>query len=107
MVTGGSPHIVLMGDSHARMLVPAFTEFAKREGATLSLLIQTTCPWQRDLVFAGPRDQAECKAQQPDFYDRVIPELDPDIVVLAAERSTILPAPHRSARGRGAVSRSA
>ena len=38
-----------------------------------SLAIQNTCPWQRDLVFAGPRDQAECKANQPDFYDRVIP----------------------------------
>jgi hypothetical protein len=84
VVHGTGAHILLIGDSHGRMLVPTFEAIARREHLTLSVSVSGACPWQRDLyvkplgVFGlkGP-----CKAQKDDTYTRVIPALHPDIIV--------------------------
>ncbi len=82
-VRGGKPHILLIGDSNAGMLVPAFEALAKREHATLSVATHDTCPWQEDLYFANnPRRHAECIAHHRDVYGRLVPEIDPDVVVV-------------------------
>ncbi len=79
VVTGPGKHILLMGDSHAWMLVPAFTQIAREEGLTLSVSVAGACPWQLDLD--TPFQTSYCKAMKADLYQRVIPALHPDIIV--------------------------
>jgi hypothetical protein len=77
-------HILITGDSHALMMIPTFAEIARRDGLTLSVAARGGCTWQRGLQYAQQRRVwSECAAHQDDWYDRVIPELDPDVVVVA------------------------
>ncbi len=84
IVHGTGPHILLIGDSHARMLIPAFEAIARRNHLTLSVSVSGACPWQQDL-YIQPLAQfglkGPCKAQKDDTYTRVFRELHPDIVV--------------------------
>ncbi len=80
------PHLLLVGDSHAGVLIPALTEIARRNNATLSLAIKGGCPWQQHL-YATPVTvngttlrTEDCEKEKDDFYNRVLPELHPDIV---------------------------
>ena len=79
IVEGTGPHILLMGDSHAGMLIPTFTTLAETNDLTLSVTVRGGCPWQRNL-YHGPREV--CEELKDDTYDRVIPALDPDIIIL-------------------------
>jgi peptidoglycan/LPS O-acetylase OafA/YrhL len=80
----GAKRAVLMGDSVAKMWIPAFTKIAKRAGFSLSIAAYPGCPWQRDLQYAGsPKVTTECRKHQRDWYERVVPELRPDIVFVA------------------------
>ncbi len=81
LVTGPGRHILLMGDSHAWMLIPLFTDIAKREGLTLSVTVVGACPWQQELY--TPFQTPVCKQIKDDLYQRVIPALHPDIIVTA------------------------
>ena len=86
IVRGTGPHIMLIGDSHAGMMIPALTAVAKKENLSLSGSIHLACPWQRDLyalpaVVPQQRMKA-CQEAREDTYNRVIPELKPDIVVV-------------------------
>ena len=87
LVHGTGPHILLIGDSHAGMLIPALTALARTEHLTLSVSTDVSCPWQRDLyatphaVFDKTTSVDECKRIKDDTYDRVIPALNPDIIV--------------------------
>ena len=75
--------LVLVGDSNARMLIPAFTEIAKRDSLTFSTTIMPDCPWQIGLQYDVPgRVIQQCKERKADWYTRVIPQLAPSIVVL-------------------------
>ena len=49
IVHGTGVHILLIGDSHAWMLIPSFTEIARRENLTLSVSVRGVYPWQQDL----------------------------------------------------------
>ncbi len=88
VVRGTGKRILLFGDSHAWMLIPAFEEIARKENLTLSVSVRGGCPWQRDLyVFPITVDgrtarTQDCKAQKDDTYSRVIPALHPDLVVV-------------------------
>jgi hypothetical protein len=88
VVHGTGPSILLMGDSHAWMLIPAFTALARADNLTLSISVRGGCPWQRNLyarpitVNGVPLRLKDCEAQKDDTYQRVIPELHPDIVVV-------------------------
>jgi hypothetical protein len=83
-VKGSGQRILLAGDSHARMWIPAFEDIAKAHGMTLVLAILPDCPWQRGLnYFHGATfHNVACEKHQDDLYDRIIPQFDPDIVVL-------------------------
>ncbi|HEX2382904.1 MAG TPA: SGNH hydrolase domain-containing protein, partial [Acidimicrobiales bacterium] len=87
LVHGTGPHILLIGDSHAGMMIPALTALANTENLTLSVSTDVSCPWQRGLyatphaVFDKTTSIDECKTIKNDTYDRVIPELQPDIIV--------------------------
>ena len=54
-----SQTILLLGDSHAAMMVPAFTELAKREGLSFNVSLMGLCPWQRGLT--APSVAANCR----------------------------------------------
>ena len=46
-------------------------------------MFQTGCPWQRGLQYdLGVDITRPCAAHQKDWFDRVVPGLDPDIIVL-------------------------
>ena len=49
LVHGTGPHILLIGDSHAGMIIPALTALANTEHLTLSGSSTSSCPWQRNL----------------------------------------------------------
>jgi hypothetical protein len=78
VVRGSGPHVLLIGDSHAAMLVPAFKDMAVAQNLTLSVDVYAGCPWQRQLYVA---DGQGCETGKEDLYSRVIPELKPDIIV--------------------------
>ena len=88
VVHGTGPSILLMGDSHAWMLIPAFTEIARRNNLTLSVSVAGHCPWQQDLyvvpitVNGLTATTESCQAQKDDTYARVIPALHPDVIVV-------------------------
>ena len=83
VVRGTGPSVLLMGDSIARMWIPALTDIAERNALTFSVAAMPGCPWQRGLTYTPPLPTLECRAHQSDFYDRVVPQLHPDIIVLA------------------------
>ena len=82
VVRGTGRRVVLMGDSDAWMWIPAFRAIARRRNWNLSVLTFPTCPWQRDLQGLVP-ERFACADHQADWYSRVIPALDPDLLVLA------------------------
>ncbi len=88
LVQGSGPHVLLIGDSHAAMLVPTFVAVARTEHFTFSASVKGGCPWQRELYvpelsFNGQTVRTEdCRRQREDTYDRVIPALHPDIIVV-------------------------
>jgi hypothetical protein len=81
LVRGEGPHIMLIGDSHARMLVDLFVDVARDNHLTFSASARGACPWQRGLYVSQDAAPAECQRYRDDLYDRVIPALDPDLVV--------------------------
>jgi len=85
VVEGRRKHVVLVGDSHARMLAPAFIQLAKDKGFRLSLSVVPSCPWQDGLVNASVSEKnlRKCKDARKGFYQRTLPAMDPDVVVLA------------------------
>jgi peptidoglycan/LPS O-acetylase OafA/YrhL len=83
IVHGTGPHILLIGDSHAQMLLPALIEIARRDHLTLSASVRGLCPWQRGLYAKQVTvlTTRGCEQQKDDLYARVIPALHPDIIV--------------------------
>jgi peptidoglycan/LPS O-acetylase OafA/YrhL len=83
VVHGGKRRMLLVGDSTARMWIPTLTEIAKRESLTLAVAGMNGCPWQHGLQYkVTPEFVRVCRNAQSDWYKRVIPQFDPDIVVL-------------------------
>jgi hypothetical protein len=83
--TGAGPHVLLMGDSHASMLIPTFRALAKANDWTLSVATRGGCPWQQglDAVQVVENTSASlraCGAMRDDAYTRVIPALQPDVI---------------------------
>jgi hypothetical protein len=80
-VHGRGKRVLLMGDSLARMWLPAFTEIAKRDSFTLAAAIYPACPWPENL--GGLGISPHCPTFRADWYQRLIPKFHADIVVLA------------------------
>ena len=78
---GKGLHVLLLGDSNARMFIPTFTAIAERENLTLSVAVFPLCPWQAGLFYLiGVRD---CKVRKDQWYGGLIDALDPDVIVVA------------------------
>jgi peptidoglycan/LPS O-acetylase OafA/YrhL len=83
VVRGPGKRVLLLGDSHAGMLLPPFRAIARQEGLTLALARQTGCPWHRTLVFTRS-DHQVCQRVKDIWYSRVIPQFNPDVIVLVS-----------------------
>jgi hypothetical protein len=85
VVRGSGPHILLVGDSHGRMLAPALIKLAHEHDLTLSINTVSSCPWQAKLTLLhdSPDAQAACTAARDTWYRDVLPKLHPDLVILA------------------------
>ena len=90
IVEGTGAHLLLIGDSHAAMMIPTFRAIAQQHDLTLSVSVKPGCAWQRGiyrvpdgLVGLAPAFE-DCKGEKDDLYDRVIPALDPDIIITGA-----------------------
>jgi len=84
LVRGGDPHVVVVGDSIARMWIPALVQSAMSDGFTLSAAIMPGCPWLRGIYFRQTQSTwNQCSEHRNDWYSRMIPELDPDVVIVS------------------------
>lgn len=82
---GSGPHVLLVGDSHAAMMADMWVKLAREHDFTLSMNTVLGCPWQENLrnLQSPPERRASCDAARVGWYDDVLPELDPDVVVVA------------------------
>jgi peptidoglycan/LPS O-acetylase OafA/YrhL len=80
---GTGKKLLLIGDSHASMLAPAFRAIGRRQNLTVVLAFTTGCPWMDGLVFASS-DQKACTANKRVWMKTLIPSYDPDIIVFAS-----------------------
>ncbi len=89
VVHGTGRHVLLMGDSHAWMMIPAFSEIARRREPDPFGIRTWTDARGNAYLYVFPvtvngttlRTQ-DCRAQKGDTYTRVIPELHPDVIVV-------------------------
>jgi peptidoglycan/LPS O-acetylase OafA/YrhL len=81
VVEGHGPRVMLMGDSVARMLLPAFQLIAQKEGFELDAAVRPNCPWQRGVLYEV--ETVNCPKYQKDWYERLVPQLDPDVIVVS------------------------
>ena len=80
VIHGTGSHILLLGDSNARMYIPTFEKIAHHDNLTLSIATYPLCPWQVQVYyFAGVDD---CRAKKDDWYGGLMDALDPDVIVL-------------------------
>lgn len=83
LVSGSGPHVLLAGDSQARMFVPAFVRLAQGHDLRLSVNVVPGCPWQRGLrnTRVAPEQEQQCREAHEGFYQDVLPTLGVDVVV--------------------------
>lgn len=83
-VRGSGPTVLLVGDSQAETFVPVFRKLAREHDFNLDLDVLAGCPWQEELKNdkqAADTAQA-CVGARVGWYDDVLPQLDPDVVIL-------------------------
>jgi hypothetical protein len=87
IIKGTGKHVLVIGDSTAWAMFPTFAKMAQTQHLTLSTAASAGCPWQRNLYFvdnsvaAYTERTTKCIAFKKDLYDRVIPQLKPDLIV--------------------------
>ena len=76
-------HVLLLGDSQARMFAPAFQALARDHDFTLSMNIRSACAWQvdQDNLRGTGEDVDKCRHGPGGFYTDVLPLMDVDLVV--------------------------
>ncbi|QWF24429.1 acyltransferase [Nocardioides sp. LMS-CY] len=85
IVDGDGPHVMLVGDSHARMIAPALAKLAREHGFKLSVSLQESCPWQLGVynAFEDRATQQRCTDIRDETFNDVIPNTDVDLVILS------------------------
>jgi hypothetical protein len=63
------------------MYLPMLRKLATQRNLRLSSAVRPVCPWMRGIQYAG--SGPPCRAAQGDWYDGVVDELDPDVVIVA------------------------
>jgi peptidoglycan/LPS O-acetylase OafA/YrhL len=83
-VRGSGPTVLLVGDSQAQTFIPVFRALAREHDFNLDIDVLAGCPWQEQLKNdkQAADTAAECAGARVGWYDDVLPELNPDVVVL-------------------------
>lgn len=86
VVRGSGPHVALVGDSHARVLMPVFETLAREHGLTFSASVLENCPWQAGVRTAQAEARSEpCRQARDDWYREVLPVLHADVVFVTSQ----------------------
>ena len=91
---GSAGTILLIGDSHSRMLIDPMLDVAARLDMALAIDFIGACPWQDGLLSgdSGERLAQRCVARRQLTYGGRVEAIDPDVIVLAGF-------PHSNDRG--------
>jgi peptidoglycan/LPS O-acetylase OafA/YrhL len=92
LVSGRGARVLVIGDSHATMFVPALREIAQQEDLALFAANKGLCSWQRDWMpnpylswtVDPKRTAVACSRWRDDLYQRVVPTIDPDVIIAAS-----------------------
>ena len=79
---GSGPSVLLLGDSHALALSPMVGKLAEERDLSFALVTSPGCPWAEGLVDQDPR-AGGCADRRAEWYTKIVPALDPDLVILA------------------------
>jgi hypothetical protein len=75
--------VLLMGDSHGAMWLPAFEQIAARRGWKIHLLTKSSCPPPRISIIRESKVYASCDAWRKSAF-KLIRKLKPDLAVLTS-----------------------
>jgi peptidoglycan/LPS O-acetylase OafA/YrhL len=78
-------HVMLVGDSHARVFAPSLERIAEERDFTLSYSMVASCPWQGKVVskWATADERSDCLRARSALYGGLLQAMDVDVVVLA------------------------
>ncbi len=81
---GSAGTMMLIGDSHARMLLPALERIAAGRDMSLAVDFSQGCPWQYELLGDADGDKTRrCVVRRERTYGGRIDAIDPDLIVVA------------------------
>ncbi|MCL3837772.1 acyltransferase family protein [Aeromicrobium duanguangcaii] len=98
----GVPHVVLLGDSHARAMLPAFLRLAEIGELTLTTQLKGGCAWSTDLPgrTAVPEVLQTCPAWRENVEDWIRENRDDiDLIVTTGYSRNLAGSPKERARG--------
>lgn len=81
LTQGAGKNVMVVGESHAAVLIPMLTRVAERHDWSLTGGLMPFCPWTRGMQYSNAGKN--CLTDQARLFDKIIPEVDPDIVILA------------------------
>ncbi len=79
------PRVLVLGDSHAAGLAAAFVQSAFFGGGAVASVAAANCPWQSTVMLRNeghPEWNSLCLDARRAVAEVVIPEFDPDVIVL-------------------------
>jgi len=86
LVDGDGLRVVLVGDSHARVVGAALQALAEEHRWRLSLSVSAGCPFQQGVMVTGSAggSRPDCEEARQGFYTTTLPAMKPDLVVFSA-----------------------
>jgi hypothetical protein len=77
-------HVMLVGDSHARVTAPTLLRIAQQRNFTLSYSMVPKCPWQEGVVatYTTPEGLDECREARNALYGGLLKKMKVDVVIL-------------------------
>lgn len=90
VVHGSGARVLVIGDSHAIMLIATFRQVAVDENWTLALAALTACPWAIGLSFTQSPPGA-CTDAKKIWYSTVVRDFDPALIILVSRATDHLP----------------
>jgi len=83
---GAGTRVLLVGDSQAQMMVPMFRRLARERDWDMSFNVLPGCTWQEELTNSkmGAAGAEDCRKAREGWYDEVLPQLDPEVVIFLA-----------------------
>lgn len=84
IVEGTADTVLVVGDSHARMLLPYLIDHAERNDLTLAASIELGCGWAEGVAQFASADSGvdNCGTARPGWTTALVEAIEPDVVVL-------------------------